>query len=145
MSEEWRPVPGWPYEVSSRGRVRRDGRLLKPTPDKDGYRHVTLSAGPRRWRVHVGRLVLLVFRGEPEPGQEACHGNGRRWDNRLANLRWDTKPGNRADRERHRAERAARAAEIRHDMSDLEGREGDTGVSAPCPLKGLMQQEGNRR
>jgi hypothetical protein len=32
---------------------------------------------------------------------EACHANGARDDNRLANLRWDTRAANAADRERH--------------------------------------------
>lgn len=131
--EEWRTAPGWAaYEVSSRGRVRRDGRLLKPTPDKDGYRYVTLVHGEERWRVHVGRLVLFAFVGWPDsPNMEACHGNGRRWDNRLANLRWDTRPANRADRERHRRAREARGA--------------DSAATAPCPEKGLMPQDGNGR
>jgi NUMOD4 motif/HNH endonuclease len=133
--EEWRAAPGWAaYEVSSRGRVRRGGRLLKPARDKDGYRHVTLSAGPERWRVHVGRLVLMAFVGWPPEGAEACHKNGRRWDNRAANLYWGTKPQNRADRERHRRAREAR-----------EAREADSAATAPCPEKTLMPQGGNRR
>lgn len=139
--EKWAPVPGWDgYEASTRGRVRSVGRalsdsrqaggvILKPAKDKDGYRHVTLSAGRRRQRVHVARLVLLTFVGEPPEGHEALHGNGRRWDNRLANLRWGSKPENRADRERHRAERTA----------------GETGVTAPCPVLVVSSDEGSRR
>lgn len=143
MAEEWRPAPGWPaYEVSTRGRVRSvdrqltdgraaGGKLLKPSKDKDGYRYVTLASGPGRWRVHVGRLVLFAFAGWPDdPAMEACHGNGRRWDNRLANLRWDTRPANRADRERHRRERAG--VEVRG-MED--GGESEIDVAAPCPFK----------
>lgn len=120
--EEWRAAPGWAaYEVSDRGRVRSvdrtlpDGReaggvMLKPSKDKDGYRYVTLANGTERWRVHVGRLVLTAFDRWPPDGMEACHRNGRRWDNRLANLYWGTRPDNRADRERHRLERKARTA-----------------------------------
>lgn len=80
--------------------------MLKAARDKDGYRHVTLSSGRRRERAHVARLVLLAFAGPCPEGHEALHGNGRRWDNRLANLRWGTRPQNRADRERHRARKA---------------------------------------
>jgi len=156
-TDEWRPVPGWPmYEVSRRGRARRGTRELKPARDKDGYRYVTLSAGRARWRVHVARLVLLVFAGEPpSAAHEACHGNGRRWDNRLANLRWDTRPANRADRERHRRAREARA-EIRAARADLGaetcrastgfgGREADSGDIAPCPMTIGKPQEGSGR
>jgi hypothetical protein len=146
--EQWLTVPGWPaYEASDRGRVRSvdrelsDGRtaggvVLKPARDKDGYRYVTLSDGTRRQRIHVGRAVLAAFAGEPPAGLEACHANGRRWDNRLANLRWGTRPENRADRERHRAQREARkrVAEA-----------GETGASPPCPKILVSGKEGNPR
>jgi hypothetical protein len=111
--EDWAPVPGWPYEASSRGRVRSLARgvPLKQQRDKDGYRHVELSDGKRRRRAHVAVLVLEAFTGPCPPECEALHGNGRRWDNRLANLRWGTRPENRQERERHRRERDARRAE----------------------------------
>jgi hypothetical protein len=146
VPEQWRPAPGWSaYEVSSRGRVRSvdrvltdgreaGGKPLKPSKDKDGYRYVILVNGPERWRVHVGRLVLFTFGGwPPEPGMEALHGNGRRWDNRLANLRWGTKPENGADRRRHEQERKARRAEKQDGTDDTGGSpvKAGSGVS-PC-------------
>jgi len=119
--------------------------VLKPARDKDGYRYVTLSAGRGRWRVHVARLVLLVFAGEPpSAAHEACHGNGRRWDNRLSNLRWDTRPANRADRERHRRAREARANSIPADPPELNGRKADSDATAPCPMTTVLRQEGSR-
>lgn len=137
MPEQWAAVPGWPgYEVSTRGRVRSverelaDGRTAGGQPLKtwrhpDGYRYVTLSDGRRRTDLHVARLVLLAHVGEPPADDmEACHGNGRRWDNRLANLRWGTPAENRADRERHRRERAAR--EARKGNHGRENRDGNT-------------------
>lgn len=119
MAERWEPVPGWPYEASTRGRVRSLARgvPLKPQRGRDGYLRVDLSDGKRRWRgVHVAVLVLLAFAGKPpQPGMEACHRHGRRGDNRPGGLYWGTKPQNRQDRERHRRERADRrsAAEVR--------------------------------
>lgn len=136
--EEWRPAPGWSaYEVSSRGRVRSvdrvladgrgaGGKLLKRFRNKHGYLFVTLSDGSRRQDVHVARLVLFAFVGWPPAGTEACHRNGRRWDCRRANLYWGTKPENRADRERHRAERAAKTA------AGADAEAGETGATAPC-------------
>lgn len=158
-SEVWRPVPAWPgYQVSGRGRVRSvdrvladgrgaGGKLLKPSKDKDGYRYVTLANGPERWRVHVGRLVLLAFAGEPEsPELEACHRNGRRWDNRAANLYWGTDGENRADRERHRREREARAA-VSGVTAGNEVTAGttETGRAAPCPLDLVSASSQSRR
>jgi hypothetical protein len=160
--EDWLTIPGWAgYEVSSRGRVRSVGRqlrngqttagqLLKPAPDKDGYRYVTLADGQRRWRVGVHRLVLLAHAGTPATDDlEGLHGNGRRWDNRLANLRWGTRPENRADRERHREQREARRAEregtgVTGGTSVMvEGPKAD--VAGTCPEKGVPASPENRR
>lgn len=145
--ENWLTVPGWTgYEVSSRGRVRSveralgDGRIagglvLAQTADKDGYRYVTLSDGKRRKRVHVAVLVLTAFTGPCPPGQEACHKNGRRGDNRAVNLRWGTRPENRQDRERHERQRAARrAARAAVAGAVKNGKRPETDDSASCPL-----------
>lgn len=108
MTEIWRSVPGWEglYEVSDQGRVRSldrivehvgdgrrrkfKGRVLRAGDDGHGYVQVSLTRpGERRWCVKVYRLVLLAFRGAPGPGQEGSHLNGRRSDDRLANLVWE--------------------------------------------------------
>lgn len=139
MPERWLAIPGWPgYQVSDRGRVRSvdrvlsdgrraAGRMLRAAGNGKGYRYVRLSAGGRRKRHHIARLVLLAFTGPAPEGAEACHGNGRRRDNRLANLRWGTRPENRADRERHRRERAARAV---------------SSETAPCVISVVSSKEG---
>ena len=49
----------------------------------------------------VQRLVLLAFVGPCPDGMECCHNNGIKTDNRLSNLRWDTRKANAADREHH--------------------------------------------
>lgn len=123
MDEIWRPIPGYEdyYEVSDQGRIRSldryvvmkndrkkhlKGRILKPEFRKNtGYLMIKLSkdCNPDKWYIH--RLVLTVFVGPPAPGQEACHSNDIRTDNRLENLRWDTHKANVHDaikRQRHR-------------------------------------------
>lgn len=110
--EEWRQIPRFEgyYEVSTLGRVRsvtrtftcRDGRVktyrgrvLKPQfRSNTGYLMVALSKDGvvEDWYIH--RLVLTTFRGDPQPGEEGCHGNDIRTDNRLENLRWDTHHAN---------------------------------------------------
>jgi len=110
-TETWRPVPGAGYyEASDQGRIRSVDRtigarfyrgvVLKPREDGDGYLvvNITYDGGDRRHGVAVARLVLLTHAPEGyEPGLEACHGPGGRKDNRLGNLRWDTKDANREE------------------------------------------------
>lgn len=143
--ETWRPVPGWGgYEASCRGRVRSvdrflpngqpcGGLILTPQRDRDGYEYVTLCHGGRRQRIGVHRLVLLAHRGQCPAGMEGLHGNGCRWDNRLANLRWGTKPENRADREQHRRDRTGTGG-LNGKRMRADGFE--TGV-ASCALTGV--------
>lgn len=121
-NETWLPVPGFEgyYEVSDLGRVRSldrvvprpgsdmriKGKILKPEYRRNtGYLMIKLVNGDRVKKYYMHRLVLTVFRGEPEPGQEGCHANDIRTDNRLCNLRWDThlaNVGDAMDRGRHR-------------------------------------------
>ncbi len=46
-------------------------------------------------------LVLQAFTGPCPPKLEACHNDGNRSNNAAANLRWDTKSSNQADRITH--------------------------------------------
>ena len=101
MFEVWQHVPdfgGW-YEVSSRGRIwsNKTGRFLSCSVANTGYHQVNLGGSIR----HVQRIVLEAFVGPCPYGHEACHGNGVRTDNRLENLRWDTRKNNMADASRH--------------------------------------------
>lgn len=120
--ERWLPVVGFEgYEVSDHGRVRgldrldaagrrRTGQMLKPGPKRGGYRHVVLFSGGRGYDRCVHTLVLEAFVGPCPEGMEACHDPD--WDtanNRLTNLRWDTRSANAYDRIRHgRHNRAGR-------------------------------------
>lgn len=123
--EEWRPVPDYEgaYEVSDQGRVRslprevHDGRnrprrlkgkIMKPLTQTAGYQQVHLQANGRHWSPLVHRLVLQVFIGEAPPGTEACHQNGNPHDNRVTNLRWDTRLANVGDAIGHGTHRGSR-------------------------------------
>jgi hypothetical protein len=118
-TEEWRPVPGWPYEVSSHGRVRRTepgrgtvaGRLLKRNVNRKGYAYVNLcrdrGAGHETWRRGVYVLVCEAFHGPkplPPPGaarMQVRHLNGDTGDDRASNLCWGTPREDIEDRRRH--------------------------------------------
>lgn len=107
--EEWRPIPGYEgyYEVSDLGRVKSlprrgtKGGILSPISKNNGYLTVALFKDGKSSKKQISRLVLEAFVGTPEGYMEACHNNGRRADNRLSNLRWDTHRKNIRDRERH--------------------------------------------
>lgn len=103
--EEWRPVVGWErfYRVSSNGRVlslHQTGRLVIGLLGR-GYRVLKLRDGERKANAMVHRMVLHAFIGPAPDGHEGCHNNGDSEDNRLDNLRWDTKKANQADRVLH--------------------------------------------
>ncbi len=86
---------------NNRSGVKVTSHKLKPTLS-GGYPAVCLGTGDsstRRRLVH--RLVLEAFVGQCPEGMEACHGNGIRTDNRLENLRWDTRLSNHADKRLH--------------------------------------------
>lgn len=119
--EVWTPVPGWEglYEVSDHGAVRSldrvdrfgryfHGQTLSADTIKGGYKRVTMASGSRRERRQIHHLVLEAFVGPRPMGMEGCHGNGHPDDNRLANLRWDTRPENARDTVRHGTHRNAK-------------------------------------
>lgn len=108
---EWRPVVGHEgiYQVSDTGEVRsvsyvdqrgsrRRGRTMRQSTAKSGHKWIQLRD---RKSVGVHRLVLLAFVGPCPEGMEACHINGDPADNRVENLRWDTRSENQRDRVRH--------------------------------------------
>jgi DNA-binding XRE family transcriptional regulator len=110
---EYRCVSGFPgYKVGSDGSVwgcldnagnlKTKFRRLKQTGQRNGYLRITLHRQGQRHFKLVHRLVLEVFVGACPPGMEACHSpNPDKTDNRLSNLRWDTKSANAGDRVTH--------------------------------------------
>lgn len=118
-TERWLPIPGYEgsYEVSDMGRVRsldrvihasngtayrKPGRLLRLVPFTNGHLYVNLcKPGVSSRTKSVHRLVLTAFVGPCPEGMECCHNNGVHSDNRLVNLRWDTRSANMNDRFRH--------------------------------------------
>lgn len=103
MTEEWRDIPGFPYQASNQGRVRRTstGFVLKPKITKRGYSKVCLWNAGKDHHCQVSRLVLMAFVGPPNGYQEAAHGDGVPSNNHLSNLRWASAAENAADRYRH--------------------------------------------
>jgi hypothetical protein len=87
-NERWKPIPSVPgYEASSLGNIRLISTRY--------IRHATtVHTGRRCLPLHgktmnVAPLVLEAFSGpRPSPTHQAVHLNGKRSDDRSANLRW---------------------------------------------------------
>jgi hypothetical protein len=113
--EKWLPVVGYEglYEVSDHGRVWsiRRQQFLKPQfHPKNGKLTVTLPGNPRQHK-YIHHLVLEAFVGPCPAGKEACHFNDVGTDNKLTNLRWDTRSANKIDSVRNGSHNKARVTE----------------------------------
>jgi hypothetical protein len=87
------------YSQMRRGDPR--WRRVAGSIHKTGYRRVSLRKGGKIKLFFMGPLMLTVFRGPRPDGMDSCHNNGKRDDNRIRNLRWDTRKANHADKAKH--------------------------------------------
>lgn len=115
--ERWLPVPEHEglYEVSDYGRIRSldrvseyagrrrriRGRILRPRPMLSGHLQVHLAKDGVNENRLVHHLVLLAFVGPRPDAMEGCHNDGDPANNRVGNIRWDTRSANCYDRVRH--------------------------------------------
>jgi len=88
--EEFRDVPGYEgtYEVSNLGRVRRNGKILRPGKDKTGYLLVVLSKNGIRKTYKVHRLVAVAFLLNPQNLPMINHRDEDKTNNCIDNLEW---------------------------------------------------------
>lgn len=125
MSEQWATIPGYEgiYEASTLGRIRsvdrvdvrgrrRKGKVLAGGVTK-GRLAVALCRDGIQRSFQVGVLVLLAFKGPRPDGTECCHWNDDATDNRLENLRWDTRGATDVDRVRNGTHNNARKTHCR--------------------------------
>ncbi len=114
MEGIWKDIPGYEgrYQASNMGRIRSldrkvrgvchftgkefyrktKGYGLRPGAIKSGHLSVVLGHGTAGIPVH--QLVMKTFVGEAPEGKEILHANGNPADNRLGNLRYDTRREN---------------------------------------------------
>lgn len=94
-------------EVWSNPRSKSKGGWLKSRIGRGNYPIVQLCANGKVVCRRVSTLILETFVGNRPIGMECCHNNGVRADNRLENLRWDTRSNNAKDAVRHKTHRSA--------------------------------------
>ena len=119
LKENWRPIPGYEgsYSVSDLGRVRSETRtiirkngiklikrerIIAMQRETSGHLRFYASMGTNGVeRVSVHQAVMAAFRGPCPEGCEVCHDDGDHANNRLTNLRYDTRLSNIVDSQRH--------------------------------------------
>jgi len=99
MRNNLKEIPKFPnYCASKDGKIwsKRSNKFLSPSFSSIYGIVILSSKGKKNYR-KVHRLILETYIGPCPEGMEACHNNGIRSDNRLENLRWDTKSNNQRD------------------------------------------------
>lgn len=98
-------IPGFPkYKITKDGRIWSfygKGRWLNPTKNQHGRLRIILCRDGKHYHKEIHRLVLETYRGKCPEGMESCHNNGNKLDNRVDNLRWDTRSNNHKDAVKH--------------------------------------------
>lgn len=96
---------GYPrYRVGEDGSVwkyskkRKQWRVLKPKKARGNYDSVALYCNAQSRYFMNHRLVLEAFVGPCPDGLEACHNDGNPQNNKVNNLRWDTRESNMSDK-----------------------------------------------
>ena len=75
--------------------------MLKPSRSPAGYSQVILYKDRIKHQKFIHRIMLETFVGPCPEGMECCHNDGDRSNDKLENLRWDTRRNNTLDSVRH--------------------------------------------
>ncbi len=100
MTEIWKPIDHYPYEVSNLGRVRREGSsgpiAQEVVKKRNGaYLRVDLWRRGRRKHFTVHRLVAAAFLSPPALHQhEVNHFDCNTLHNAASNLEWSSRHEN---------------------------------------------------
>lgn len=114
----WKRIPGFSkYEVSDVGEVRRAERVGPWLPGKcgvwtsnNGYSMTDMTSDEGVCKsISIHRLVMAAFVRPALPGEQVRHMDGRKFNNRLDNLRYGSASDNARDKLRHGTHREGEA------------------------------------
>jgi hypothetical protein len=99
-AEVWRPIPDTDmlYFASTLGRIKRifgtREKVIVGHLDKRGYRHHHISVHGRKIMLFAHAMIASAFLGERPGHLQVDHVNGKKTDNRPANLEYVTNSEN---------------------------------------------------
>jgi DNA polymerase I-like protein with 3'-5' exonuclease and polymerase domains len=122
-TESWKEIEGWPFSVSTWGRVRSAKGTILQQHRKNVWGHLKVclfrngarKRGPDRRDFPVHRLVAEAFVPRYGPVPDLRHRNGIAWDNRPSNLVWGTAADNRRDMRLHGTGQGAHGTQAKVD------------------------------
>lgn len=98
MKEIWKQIPDYPnYMVSSNGRVKslnyrgtNKEKILKPSPNTNGYYQISLCQNGKPTKHKIHRLVAYAFLPNPNNYPHVNHKDEDKTNNAVSNLEWCT-------------------------------------------------------
>ena len=96
----WKDVVGFSgYKVNEYGEVKsfkryKEGRLLKPYKDKDGYLCLSLRVDGKSKAQKLHQIVAKAFLDNKDNNIQVNHKNGHKFDNSKNNLEWSSNLSN---------------------------------------------------
>jgi len=116
-----RKIEGFPdYTIYQDGTITSNNGLIRPIQQNNGYHHVTLYRDKKPYQFSVHRLVAENFITKRNADQDQVnHINGKKNDNRVANLEWVSHQENT----RHAMDMGLRLIGEKHSMAKLNERQ----------------------
>lgn len=91
----------WVGGPKTRINYNKQPKIKSPADNGNGYLYVFLKKDNKQIKMYIHRLLAIVFINGYKKELEVCHNDGNPANNRLENLRWDTRKNNCQDTIKH--------------------------------------------